>query len=346
MLRDIREDDRFFGGVTVVFGGDYQQLLPVVVHGDRESVVDACLQNSPLWRQISIVRLRENIRVRNHPDAAQFASWLIDIGHGRCQPNSQSDTLDVPLHMLCKSETNLIDAIYSGIQSSPPPPPNFFLSRTILAPKNADVEMLNNAVLDRMQATEYTFLSADSCERELGVDGNNIDSLNLSSEFLRSQNCSSLPLAELRVKIGCPLILLRNLAPAHGLCNGSRMTLIQKSERVLQVILIGGDHDGEIALIPRISLTPSINTSSFAFKLRRRQYPLHLAFAMSVHRSQGQTVEHVGLDLRTAVFSHGQLYVALSRTTSPENVTILLPDHNETTPTSTINVVYPEVLLD
>jgi PIF1-like helicase/Helicase len=348
MLQDIQEDDRPFGGITIVFGGDYQQILPVVVHGDRESIVDASLQYSPLWQQITVIQLHENVRVRLHPDAQHFASWLLDIGHGRTQSSLQSETIDVPPQMLSRSEADLIDAVYGGVESCPPPPPKFFLSRTILAPRNADVQALNDAILDRMQSPEYTFLSADSCEQELGVDGNTLDPLNLSVEFLCSQNCSSLPLAELRVKIGCPLILLLNLAPSHGLCNGLRMILVQKSDRVLQVVLIGGDHDGEMALIPRISLTPSTDMTSFAFKLCRCQHPLRLAFAMSIHHSQGQTVDHVGLDLRTSVFSHGQLYVAFSRTTSPENLKILLPDTDldEMTSNTTTNVVYPEVLLD
>jgi ATP-dependent exoDNAse (exonuclease V) alpha subunit len=75
------------------------------------------------------------------------------------------------------------------------------------------------------------------------------------------------------------------------------MILLQVSNRVLQVVLIGGDHDGETALIPQISLTPSSSTTTFAFKLRRRQFPVCLAFAMSINRSQGQTVDRVGLDL-------------------------------------------------
>jgi hypothetical protein len=348
MLQDIREDDRPFGGVTVVFGGDFQQILPVVINGDRESIVGASLQYSPLWDKIVVIHLLENIRVRNDPNAERFASWLLNIGHGRTHPDSE--TVDIPAEMVQTTVPSLIDAVYGGIESNPPPPPNYFLTRTILAPRNADVVTLNDAILDRMQGPEYTILSADTYEQQLGVDGDSGNPLNLSVEFLRSQNASSLPLAELRVKIGCPLILLRNLAAAHGLCNGSRMTLLQKTDRVLQVLLIGGDHDGEMAFIPRISLTPSTSATTFAFKLRRRQHPVRLAFAMSIHRSQGQTVDHVGLDLRSSVFTHGQLYVAFSRTTCAENLNVLLPTNESSVDivsrSMTPNVVYPEVLLN
>ena len=106
---------------------------------------------------------------------------------------------------------------------------------------------------------------------------------------------------------------------------------------------MGGDYDGDIALIPRITLSPSENNTDFAFKLRRRQFPVQLAYCLTINKSQGQSVERVGIDLRSQVFSHGQLYVALSRATSPNRIKILLPDAS--TP-ATSNIVYEDVLLD
>jgi ATP-dependent exoDNAse (exonuclease V) alpha subunit len=63
---------------------------------------------------------------------------------------------------------------------------------------------------------------------------------------------------------------------------------------------------------------------------------------MTINKSQGQSVEHVGLDLRTPVFSHGQLYVALSRCTNGERIKVLFPQ--EQRHTKTTNIVYPEIL--
>ena len=62
--------------------------------------------------------------------------------------------------------------------------------------------------------------------------------------------------------------------------------------------------------------------------MARKQYPLRLAYAMTVNRSQGQTLDHVCLDLRAPPFSHGQLYVALSRVRKKGNLIILtLPEY-------------------
>ena len=113
------------------------------------------------------------------------------------------------------------------------------------------------------------------------------------------------------------------------------------SEHVLEVQLIGGEHNGELALIPCISLIPT-STTDFTFKFRRRQFPVRLAFAITINRAQGQSVKHVGVDLRFPVFAHGQLYVALSRVTTKQNLKVLLPHDNVDSKTN--NVVYEEAL--
>ena len=161
-------------------------------------------------------------------------------------------------------------------------------------------------------------------------------------EYLNSLTASGLPLARLTLKPGCPIMLLRNLDPSKGLCNGTRMILNQIRPRVLDCTVISGDQrfSGKHVFIPRITLTPSNET--LPIPLRRRQFPVRLAFAMTINKSQGQSVKNVGLDLRTEVFSHGQLYVALSRCTSANRIRVLLPANCVNRRTQ--NIVYKEVL--
>lgn len=274
------------------------------------------------------------------PDEREFAAWLLDVGHGRGV--REDGTIPLREGMESSDAPSLINFVYPGISSTPPPPPDFFLNRMILAPRNADVSEINNTVLNSLSGDARTYISADKIIEEAGADGPGDESL-IPVEFLRSLNSGSLPPGELTLKIGCPLILLRNLAPARGLCNGSRMILVRMSDRVLECRLMGGDHNGDIVLIPRITLTPS-DSNDFTFKFSRRQFPTRLAFALTINKSQGQSVKFVGLDLRVPVFSHGQLYVGLSRATSGQRIKILLPDN--ATEMRTTNVVYPEVLLD
>jgi hypothetical protein len=131
-----------------------------------------------------------------------------------------------------------------------------------------------------------------------------------------------------------------NIAPKDGLCNGTRLIIVKCGNLVLEAKNLTGDKHGDLVFIPRISLTPS--SSELPIKMTRRQFPVRLAYAMTMNKSQGQSVKFVGVDLRTPVFSHGQLYVALSRCTSSSHLCILL---RELTDMSTTNIVYPEVLL-
>ena len=109
--------------------------------------------------------------------------------------------------------------------------------------------------------------------------------------------------------------------------------------RVLKCCILGGKFAGTSVFIPRITLKPSDQSLPLPFS--RHQFPVRLAFAMTVNKSQGQSVKHVGLDLRVPVFSHGQLYVALSRCTSKDHIKVLLPaEANKRTP----NIVYQEIL--
>ncbi|EOA31893.1 hypothetical protein CARUB_v10015121mg [Capsella rubella] len=136
-------------------------------------------------------------------------------------------------------------------------------------------------------------------------------------------------------------MLLRNIDPKGGLCNGTRLQITQLANHVVQARVITGDRSGEIVLIPNINLTPS--DTKLPFKMRRRQFPLSVAFAMTINKSQGQSLERVGLYLPKHVFSHGQLYVALSRVTSKKGLKIIILDKEGKIQKQTTNVVFKEV---
>ena len=96
----------------------------------------------------------------------------------------------------------------------------------------------------------------------------------------------------------------------------------------------------KVVLIPRIRLLP--NTEILPVLLKRLQFPVRLAFAITINKSQGQSVEYVGINLQTSVFSHRQLYVVFSRCTSPLNISVLLPEQSQESG-RTLNIVYKEV---
>ena len=339
-LRDIRSSHCPFGGITVVLGGDFQQTLPVMVHGTREDTVLATVQRSQLWTNVSVLHLTVNMRLNNDPLSEEFARWLLDVGRGATvDANTGSGSITIPRTMICANQDDLIHSLYGTFQHGTIPAPEWFYSRVLLTPLNDDVRKLNAHILRLFPGDVRAFPSADTQVIERGAE----HSANVVPvEFLNSLNASGLPIANLELKQGCPIILLRNLDNKRGLCNGTRATVTHMSNRVLQVRLLGGDHDGDIAFIPRITLSPSIHGVQFTVHLKRRQFPVQLAFAMTINRSQGQSVEHVAVDLRTPPFGHGQLYVAFSRVTASNNIKVLLPSES---PIQTTNVVYPEILL-
>ena len=98
----------------------------------------------------------------------------------------------------------------------------------------------------------------------------------------------------------------------------------------------GGDN---VVLIPHMALDSGLE--DFPVPFHHFQFPVHLAYTMTINKAQGQTVKHIGLNLSSPVFSYGQLYVALSHCTHPRNIKVLFPDDQINTKTT--NVVWTEV---
>ncbi|KAG5562253.1 hypothetical protein RHGRI_005099 [Rhododendron griersonianum] len=214
----------------------------------------------------------------------------------------------------------------------------FLTERTILSARNDDVSGINIAVLNAFPGDVTSYFAADKMSNDDEHDRNITN--RYPPEFLNSLNPSGLPPFKLDLKIGCPIMLLRNIAPKAGLCNGTRLMVVRCGARVIEAQILTGDKFGNLVFIPRISLTPS--SFEFPFQMTRCQFSVRLAYEMTINKSQGQSVKFVGVDLRTPVFSHGQLYVALSRCTSGDHTIVLLSSDASN---STTNIVYPEVLL-
>ncbi|KAH1162123.1 hypothetical protein GYH30_000841, partial [Glycine max] len=126
-----------------------------------------------------------------------------------------------------------------------------------------------------------------------------------------------------------------------GLCNGTRLVVTKMAKHVIAAEIISGKNIGLAVYIPRMSMSPS--QSPWLFKLLRRQFPIMLSYAMTINKSQGQSLSMVGLYFPKPVFTHGQLYVALSRVNSAKGLKILIHDDEQKSMNSTTNVVFKEV---
>ena len=109
--------------------------------------------------------------------------------------------------------------------------------------------------------------------------------------------------------------------------------------------IVNGQHARKRVFIPRIPMSPSEDLT-LPFKFKRKQFPIRLSFAMTINKTQGQTIPDVGIYLPEPIFSHRQLYVALSRGVSRETTWVLAKRKMNIDPAgrSTKNIVYTDVL--
>jgi len=105
--------------------------------------------------------------------------------------------------------------------------------------------------------------------------------------------------------------MLRNFNSNIGLCNGMWTICLAFARHIIDAEIVSGTYTDRRVFITRIELTPS--DSGLPFTLRCRQFPVRLCYCMTMNKAQSQTLVNIGLYLPQSVFTHGQLYVGLSR---------------------------------
>lgn len=193
--------------------------------------------------------------------------------------------------------------------------------------------------MDKIPGEMFSYYDVDTSE-DLGWSEADM-SMCFPPEYLNSITLPGLPCHELKLKEGAVVMLIRNLNQTLGLCNGTRMIVINCYKHSVQCEVLNGSYVGTRHFIPRMEYSPS--DSKLPFKLIRKQMPLQLCYAMTINKSQGQSLEKVGLYLPNSVFTHGQLNVAISRVTSPEGLTIFIHDDRGSPTCVTENVVFEKI---
>lgn len=232
----------------------------------------------------------------------------------------------------CLDLDGLISAIYGDLMSRIGDP-YYLKCRAILSCKNEEVDFVNEILIGKQIGNARTYLSVD--QKVNTTDDNTQDDI---TEFFNSLTCLGTSNHCLILKIGTPVILLRNINQSIGLCNGTRLTITKLGDRLIEGRIITGSHAGTIVIIPRIIMTTE--KGDFPFVLRRKQFPIKVAYAMTINKSQGHTLAKIGLYLPSPLFCHGQLYVAISRATSSSSIKILRREQSDILPNYTLNILY------
>ncbi|XP_057249273.1 uncharacterized protein LOC104905551 [Beta vulgaris subsp. vulgaris] len=159
-------------------------------------------------------------------------------------PNDGEADIEIPREMFVDGGH---DPIATIVESTYPDiadhiwEPSYFQERAILAPTNEIAETVNDHVLSQLPGEERTYLSSDAISVEEGNFG--IHEM-YSTEFLNTIKCGGLPNHSIRLKVGAPVMLLRNIDQSSGLCNGTRLVVKHLGDRIIEAIVVSGSNLG------------------------------------------------------------------------------------------------------
>ncbi|KAG5151029.1 hypothetical protein JHK84_027501 [Glycine max] len=196
---------------------------------------------------------------------------------------------------------------------------------TILASAVEIVHKVSEYILSLIPREQIGHLSFDFIEKLEIVQSQPLQAI--TSEFLNTLSTSGLASYSIQHKVGCPIMLLRNLYQAKGLCNGARMIVTRLANHVIKVKLMSTNSIDNLVYIPQMSMSPS-----------------QMSYVVIINKSQDQSLACVRLYLPRPVFSHGQLYMEISRVQSKQGLKILIHDKDNNPLQTTTNVVFKEIL--
>jgi hypothetical protein len=270
-LHDLTDRNEPFGDIVFVMLGDFCQLLPIIPRGSHVDIVYESIKNSYLWESVEVFHLLENMRVGDavivHPNLGNrtFVDWLLCLGNNELKTIDE-DYIKCPnMMVLPPTDTQaMVVAIYLRLHEGHATN-EYLRERTILAPCNKEVLLINAMSLSYPLGAQVNFLSANSVE-DMKVANT------YPSEFLNTLEVSGMPSHKLPFRIGAPMTLLRNLNPSTGLCNGTCLIVRRFTMRVVEVEIIIGKGANNVAFIPCIKFIS--NNSGLPFSFARKQFPL------------------------------------------------------------------------
>ena len=355
-LRDVTQVNRPFGGKVLVCGGDFRQTTPIVKHGTRASTVAASVKTNPLWAAAEVMALTRPMRDGGD---MPWSNALNDIGDGTAEHVDMTMGLPLPdqdrrraqggAHCILlpsgvrvftdpeearrwvHGDDELRDAHHAEVASN----------RGMLAAHNDVVTEHNERFLERLPGEIHHLYATE----ELDVDPAATEPIVVTEEYLARAHQPGVPDHHIALKITALIMVLRNLSPLDGLLNGTRIRVLQVTQRLIVATTLG-PHARRV-FIPRIRF--DINLPGAAVGIVRHQFPVRLAYANTINKAQGKTLGRVCVDLRQDVFGHGQLYVACGRVTRRADVAFLVTPERcnkgfDGDRVVAINVVYPELL--
>jgi hypothetical protein len=345
--------EKEFGGVSLVFAGDFYQLPPV-----GRNTSETAITKSILWKDMDIFHLEENMRVKFGKGDPKFAQYLLDVGSGAI-PTDEHGTIELYEKMKSvNSISDLIDAVYPDIQ-------NMFMvkrfigERLIVGYTNNVVDCINKTLLEKSsRGRECILLDSYLVKVCWPVRSKSLE-LNSSPLYLKTSN-RSFKNDMLHGKTKCefssqmtipknfPLMLTKNVDISKGFANGSIVffkNLINGDVPEIEVENLSGVSINLGLVVDSTSETktckPFVDPRNYYTldRLKAMQsckeihdikfsygvgwFPVKMSMARTVHKSQGNTVSYLGAVLNITPFQSGMTYTALSRCGDADKIFVI-----------------------
>ena len=346
VLKIVRNNNAPFGGIQTILIGDFFQLPPVVrddEHPNRKLQDSDYCFNCRTWKDLNLVPvvLKE---VKRQTDK-EFVKVLNNLREGKTELDD--------LKVIWNREQEVREFIKSDDAKS----------MLKLFSQNIDADNYNKQRLMELECQSASFTANDSIlwynenDDRIYVEKRDKE----SDEWKKFDDDCKAPLKlqikyDVQLKKGCRVMLLQNLDVANGLANGSCGTVVNIQNDAVEVLF---DTNNKIVPIRRIEFEklldtkPTLKPIKNAYgeeekilmtkkKIVRNQYPLRLAYGITIHKSQGMTFDKLIVDCK-GIFADGQAYVALSRTRSLQGLYPINFDHTTVTVSNAVIDFYKQL---
>jgi len=318
-LRNCCMTNELFGGKRVIVLGDLKQLTPIAADTNRQTCIDATVTSCPLWSSFATHTLQ--LQQRSQSDA--FTAFVQSVGYGLKDGQRQDGRhiVECP-QWLQRFNENQFEEAAAWIGENVIANPKAFADRQIIAYTHEVCKRYNDHFRTKVSTALAQPIQHLQAVNKPPESKSEVGFAMATPEYLAVVEVHGAPPHTLSLFPGAVVSVLRNLDVTIGLCNGTKAIVDAVSPFVIALTIVSDNplFNGTKTKVPRILF--DVDASS-GISFQRLQFPLKLAYAVTVNRAQGATItDRILFDVSGGAFVHGQTYVALSRGRNPINLSI------------------------
>jgi hypothetical protein len=253
-LQDIRNCSLPFGGVIMIFVGDFKQLPPVVRSGRGEYET---IRRCSWWASSCKHVFSTNWRAQNNES---YQALLHRIGTGEMQE------VMVPTECMGSDIAELIHRTYGDDIINAENDSNMILTFRL-----EDVTTVNDMVMNMIESPSDIALASDAFT---------VDNHNLPSEYVASLSIPGAPVFAIPIKVGARYMIIKNISA--GIVNGTLCTVVSFSHYVVHVQLLTGSKRRSVVMLPKCTFNVLPEASGLPYAFTRTQFPIQVAYCVTV----------------------------------------------------------------